>query len=130
MATLPKFKIPRPDDGSSGNDGKATKEAAAYALGLDISKKETDNQLRKLERADHIDWHVHYVLVLIIWSAGLMLFLMGIAFVINFIGPEWMRFLDHDRFIELKNFLFTGATGAGLAALARSKLGVNGDKRP
>ena len=129
MATTPKFNIPRPDDGSSGDDGKATKEAAAYALGLDLSNKQTDNQLRKLERADRIDWHVHYVLVLIIWSAGVMLFLMALAFVINFIGPDSWRFLDHDRFIELKNFLFTGATGAGLATLARTKLGMNGDNQ-
>jgi hypothetical protein len=128
VAVKSKFVIPIPDLRASSEDDKATREAIGYATGLDISKKETDNKLNTLDRTDSIGWHIHCVLVSTIWIAGLMLLFCSVVFILHLAGPDSWRFLDAQRYLELKNFLFSGTFGAGLATLAKSKLGLTDDK--
>lgn len=101
---------------------KAERENQALALGLALDEKRTERKLNKLDRQDRVDGALHWLIIIAIYFVGFLIALMLFAMVFSMLFPGcW---LAPDQINSMKDFLFTGGVGAGLATLARSRLGL------
>ena len=114
-----KFHIPQPS--LPNPDERAEKENQALALGMDLENKGTENKLNRFSRRDKMDGHLHLVLVCLIYFVAFLLacLLFAMTFSMLFEG-YW---LSEEKISEIREFLFTGGVGAGLATLAKYQLG-------
>jgi hypothetical protein len=103
---------PTPDEASEGK--QALEEAAALAVGTDLSDQQ---QLKRnaLFRADRTDTNLHRVAVCGIWVVAIGAFVMFVVLVAHLVLPLRHRFLDADEVKRLTEFLFTGVLGGLIA---------------
>ena len=115
----PRITVPNSVDTTT--DGKAQSEAAALAFNLPLRSAKTDRKLQKLAQRSKLDSTVGNVLRFVIWAAtGLALLSFAVLFFHLLASPRF-TWLDPDRTLELREFLFSGIFGAGLLALWRSQ---------
>lgn len=121
----PPHNLPLPKGAELDEGAAAIAEAAAVASGLDLSSRKDLNRLNKLLRRDEMDGHVHRILVIGLYVAGLCIAGMFVSLVWNMAAPEARRFLTADQLSALQGFLFSGAMGSAITAAAR-KVGESG----
>lgn len=115
------LRIPAPAPVDASSDVKAESEAAAYAFNLDLVSAKTGRKLAALTRRDKLEGTIGKVLRLFIWTAAsLAIVSFGILF-FHLLAPTAYLFLESTRVVELREFLFSGTFGAGLAALWKSQ---------
>lgn len=117
------FVIPSPDEKDIVTDEKADKEAATFALGKNLEKKQTDNKLRALTRSDDLEQHLHKLLVCFLYLAFVLIAGCVVVLFMHYVTP--FRWLSAEEIQNLKDFIFSGGVGAGIATLARNKLGFS-----
>lgn len=104
------------------DDDRAEKEAAGLAFGLDLSKARDTNKLNALSRQDDIHTFIHKITKFALLLATGMITACSIVLVFHFVAPDNWLFLSTERIDNLKAFLFSGAVGAGVSQLAKSKI--------
>ncbi|PCI04610.1 MAG: hypothetical protein COB78_09975 [Hyphomicrobiales bacterium] len=115
------FVVPRADAPTS-DDAKAQKESISFTLGKDISDKKLGLQIEKLDMDGAVQGHLHNLIVCFLYLAFLLLAACAFVMVWHFVVPESWLFLTDVRLEKLRSFLFSGGVGAGVTALAKSKL--------
>ena len=111
-----------PEPPLSEPDSQAEREAAGFALGIDLSNARAIAALNRIVRKDALEGLVGtLVQALVVLAAGLVA-LCAIVLVYHFIAPDGWLFLSAERIEDLKDFLFSGTVGAALAQLARGRL--------
>ena len=115
------FSIPSPEPIEASGDQKAESEAAALAFNLPLESARTARRLAALSNQEKLDGTVNRVLRWLIWTAFCFAVLsFGVLFW-NMLAPQCLVFLSPERLTDLRELLFSGAFGAGLAALWRSQ---------
>ena len=121
----PPLELPQPGANELEEGPAAIAEAAAVAGGLDLSNRADLNKLNGLLRRDAMEGHLHRILVIGLYVAGLCIAGMFVSLVWNMAVPAAYRFLDAAQLGALQSFLFSGAMGSAITAAARK---VGGDK--
>ncbi len=115
------FNIPVARPIAASDDQMAESEAAALAFDLDLKSADTAKKIRKLSNKGKIDGTVTTVLRIMIWAACILLLVSFFVLFYHFVMPDSWLFLAHERVVDLREFLFSGTFGAGLAALWKSQ---------
>jgi hypothetical protein len=115
------FNIPSPQPIEASGDQKAESEAAALAFNLPLESAKTARKLAALSNKEKLDGTVNNVLRKFIWVAFCFAVIsFGVLFW-NMLAPASLLFLSSERLASLRELLFSGAFGAGLAALWQSQ---------
>lgn len=116
-----KFTIPSQSPPDASNDERAEQEAAAFVFDLDLGSAKTARRLKRLSNRDAVDGTINQVLRCLIWFGAAVSTVAFSVLFFHFLAPEGWLFLSPDRLLSLKELLFSGTFGAGLAALWRSQ---------
>ena len=100
----------------------AQRESVGLTLGKDLSSKRLGLQLDKLDMDGAVQGHLHNLVVLFLYMAFLLLAACAIVMIWHFVVPDNWLFLSDARLEKLRSFLFSGGVGAGVTALAKSKI--------
>jgi hypothetical protein len=100
---------PTPEEAAEGK--QALGEAAALAVGADLSDRRQLNEVNELFRADRANTHLHRVSVCAVWVIAFGAFALFASLILHMILPSRMRFLDSDDIKQITSFLFTGVLG-------------------
>jgi hypothetical protein len=103
--------LPQPTPSEAGEGKKALEEAAAMAVGADLSSREELNKINTLFREDRRDFHLYHVTVLGLWAIGAVFIALFVVLAIHKVLPHQYRFLDTDDIKSLTEFLFSGFLG-------------------
>jgi len=99
---------------------KSEKEVAAFALGLDLQDKKTENKFNQLGRDDSLDKHLHFAVISVLY---LIVALVALAVIFMFIHmTNLFVWMSEAQVKDLTELLTTGAIGGALATIARSRL--------
>lgn len=109
------LNLPQPTALEAGEGKQALEEAAAIAVGADLSDRKQLNEINALFRADRRDTHLYRVTVCGLWVAGTAILIMFLVLVAHKTLPVGMRFLDPDEIQRLTEFLFSGVVGGFVA---------------
>lgn len=104
-------QLPQPTSAELGEDKQALGEAAALAVGADLSDRRQLNEVNELFRADRANTHLHLISVCAVWVIALGAFALFVSLILHMILPSRMRFLDADDIRQITTFLFTGLLG-------------------
>ena len=115
------FDIPSPGPVEASGDQKAESEAAALAFDLPLADRRTAQRLAALGNKEKLDGTINKVLRAFIWTACCLAIVSFCVLFWHLLAPESLLFLSDKRQVDLRDFLFSGAFGAGLAALWRSQ---------
>ncbi len=125
----PPIKLPLPVGKEIEEGTDAIAEAAAVAGGLDLSSRADLNKINSLLRRDKMDGHLHRILVVGLYVAGLCIAGMFVSVVWNMSVPPARRFLDAAELSALQSFLFSGTMGSAITAAARKVGGQAGEPK-
>lgn len=107
------------------SDTLATREEASYMLGLDLEDKKTNNNIKALQRQDEVQ-RLFTKLVRGFMVLAFILLALGVStLALHLVLPETCRWLSDDDFTRLKDAMFSGSVGAGLAALGKNTFKMN-----
>lgn len=115
------FDIPAQLPPDASNDEKAESEAAALAFDLELGSAKTAKKLANLSHRAALDGTISKVLRGLVWFGSIVACLSFSVLFFHFLAPEGWLFLSPERLLNLKELLFSGTFGAGLAALWRSQ---------
>lgn len=82
--------------------------------------------MKALDRKGAISDHLHRLIVFAIYIVGLAGLAMFVTLIWHMVTP-W-AYLQPDKLTELKQMLFSGATGAILSGLAKKHLGLKDEE--
>ena len=92
----------------------------AFALGLDLHDKQTENKLNQLGRDDSLDKHLHFAIILVLY---LILGLAALSVLFIFVHmTNLIVWMSPEEVADLTELLTTGAVGGVIATVARSRL--------
>ena len=112
---VPKARVPQ-----SESSARSEKEAVAFALGLDLHDKQTENKLNPLGRDDRLDKHLHFAIILVLY---LILGLAALSVLFIFVHmTNLIVWMSPEEVADLTELLTTGAVGGVIATVARSRL--------
>lgn len=115
------FEIPTQPLPDTSQDEKAEREAAALAFDMPLESARTERRLARLSNKNAVDGTINQVLRCLIWVGAVVSCLAFLVLFFHFLAPEHWLFLSPERLLSLKELLFSGTFGAGLAALWRSQ---------
>jgi len=135
MSLLGEIIIPAPSQDDVQPDVRAENEGIATATGMDLSSKQTDSAIKRLRRDDGLQDTLYLSLRILVICVAILIILSITTLVLHFILPATgdgfipRRWLEIGDVESLKDFLLSGAVGAGLASLGRRVVGQssNGD---
>lgn len=114
------YPVPKARAPQAENSAKSEKEAAAFALGLDLQDKKTENQLHQLGRDDSLDKHLHFAIILVLY---LILGLAALSVIFIFVHmTNIIKWMTPEEVSKLTELLTTGAVGGVIATVAKSRL--------
>jgi len=114
------YPVPKARAPQAESSNKSEKEAAAFALGLDLHDKKTEVQLNQIGRDDSLDKHLHFAIILVLY---LILALAALSVVFIFVHmTNIIRWMTDEQVRDLTEMLTTGAVGGVIATVARSRL--------
>lgn len=105
------YTLPQPTPDEAGEGTKALEEAAALAVGADLSSREALNKVNALFREDRRDTHLYHVTICGLWVVGGAFFVLFVILAAHMVLPRPYRFLDADDMKSLTQFLFSGFLG-------------------
>jgi hypothetical protein len=106
--------LPQPTPEEAGEGKKALEEAAAMAVGADLSSRAELNKINALFREDRRDTHLYRCTVFALWVIAGVFVLLFIVLAAHKVLPHQYRFLDPDEVHSLTEFLFTGFLGGAV----------------
>ena len=106
--------LPQPTPEEAGEGKKALEEAAAMAVGADLSSRAELNKINALFREDRRDTHLYRCTVFALWTVATVFVLLFIALAAHKVLPHQYRFLDANEVNSLTEFLFTGFLGGAV----------------
>ena len=115
---------PTPDETMAGE--ASLSEELALASGLDLQSHKTQRQLKRLLREESAQTHLHRIVVVGLYVVAICAALMFLALVYHYVSPY--PFLSAAQLSDLKQLLFSGSLGAGVAQLSKKYLGVQKDE--
>ena len=123
-----RLKLPLPDDpvaflpDNTATDalnelretpGAALADAARRAAG-EIDGRKQQSRIRKMNRDDAMDEHLHRILVIGLYFAGFLVLLMLFSIAWNLAASTGYRFLTDEQETKLQGFLLSGAVGSAI----------------
>lgn len=112
---VPKAPAPKPDTSDMAED-----EAIAMAKGLNLESSRTAAKLKRLNRHDALDGHIHKLITV---SLYFVFALVGVAVLFIFVHMtnvcSWM---EPDQVANLTDLLTTGVVGGAIATVAKARL--------
>lgn len=107
--------LPQPTPEEAGEGKKALEEAAALAVGADLSSRTELNKINALFREDRRDTHLYRCTVFGLWTITIIFLLSFAVLAVHRVLPPQYRFLEPDDIKSLTDFLFTGFLGGAVA---------------
>jgi hypothetical protein len=111
--------LPVPSASELSPDSPAAFEQASIALGVDIENQKAQNDLNKLLRSDDLEFHIHRVLKVFLWTVCLITLGGIITFSYHTLTPVKLHFLEPDQVEDIKSILFSGGMGAAISFIAQ-----------
>jgi hypothetical protein len=106
--------LPPPTPEEAGEGKQALEEAAAMAVGADLSSRAELNKINALFREDRRETHLYRCAVFALWTVAIVFVLLFIALAAHKVLPQQYRFLSPDEINSLTEFLFTGFLGGAV----------------
>lgn len=122
--------LPQPTPQEAGEGKKALEEAAAIAVGADLSNREALNKVNALFREDRRDTHLYRVTVFGLWVIGIAFLVLFSVLALHKVLPGKYRFLDIDEIKTLTEFLFSGFLGGLVTKGTETLIKKQGAKPP
>ena len=116
------FSIPEQFAPDALTDDQAESEAAAFAFGLELNSKTTQNKMRRLARQDAVDGLASMILRAFMVTAAIVIILSFLVLFFHFLAPPSWLYLSEERISRLKELLLSGGVGAALATIGKSSL--------
>lgn len=98
-------------------------EELAFQLGIDLKTKKTSQSIKRIDRGERAQDHIHIMVVCGIYVVGFSAIAMFLVLVWHFITP--CAFLDAPHLEAIKQILFSGTLGAALSGTAKKYLGFD-----
>jgi len=116
----PKYSLPSPDFGEIVETEESASEELAFRMGRDLKARKTSREIQKLLHDGDLDDHLHRLVVCGMYVVALAAFAMFFTLIWHLVTPY--PFLADEKIADIKQFLFSGALGAGISTIAKNKL--------
>lgn len=114
------FNVPKAGTPSSEPSDKAEDEAIAMAKGLDLESSKTAARLKRLNRSDALEGHLHKLITCALYFVFV---LVGLSVLFIFIHmTNICTWMEPGQVSKLTEMLTTGTVGGAIATIAKARL--------